>query len=91
PPPPKPKPLRTATTLPQPPCQPQPVVRISGGYVSNEYPSSIAAKPNPFQSKSQKDPSPFVAQTLDCSTCGCDEFVEHPFKRGSCNNCFHKH
>lgn len=26
-----------------------------------------------------------------CGDCGCDEFVANVFKKGHCNNCFHKH
>lgn len=26
-----------------------------------------------------------------CSECGCTEFQANVFKKGSCNNCFHKH
>jgi hypothetical protein len=26
-----------------------------------------------------------------CKECGCDEFSPNVFKKGSCNNCFHKH
>jgi hypothetical protein len=26
-----------------------------------------------------------------CSECECHEFIENVFKKGQCNNCFHKH
>ncbi|KAL7748572.1 hypothetical protein RI367_005983 [Sorochytrium milnesiophthora] len=37
-------------------------------------------------------PAPAPADSVGpCATCGCEEFVENVFKRGQCNNCFHKH
>ncbi|KAI8807676.1 hypothetical protein BJ742DRAFT_305281 [Cladochytrium replicatum] len=32
-----------------------------------------------------------VSSSIQCSTCGCDDFVPHLFKQGQCNNCYHKH
>ncbi|CEP07001.1 hypothetical protein [Parasitella parasitica] len=33
----------------------------------------------------------FDSVTPDCSECGCSEFTANIFKKGHCNNCFHKH
>ncbi|OMJ18738.1 Meiotically up-regulated gene protein [Smittium culicis] len=45
--------------------------------------------------------SPFVTNSINqpsnqqsfgpCSNCGCDDYEPNVFKKGSCNNCFHKH
>ncbi|KAF7723964.1 hypothetical protein EC973_001480 [Apophysomyces ossiformis] len=32
-----------------------------------------------------------IAQEPSCSLCGCDDFSANLFKKGHCNNCFHKH
>ncbi|KAL9548187.1 hypothetical protein MBANPS3_005802 [Mucor bainieri] len=32
-----------------------------------------------------------AAATPDCGECGCSEFTANIFKKGHCNNCFHKH
>ncbi|KAI8805784.1 hypothetical protein BJ742DRAFT_855673, partial [Cladochytrium replicatum] len=29
-----------------------------------------------------------VSSSIQCSTCGCDDFVPHLFKQGQCNNCY---
>jgi hypothetical protein len=32
-----------------------------------------------------------LPQDLPCNECECHEFIENLFKKGYCNNCFHKH
>jgi len=32
-----------------------------------------------------------TANVAPCSTCGCNDFKKHPFKKDHCNQCFHNH
>ncbi|OMJ07605.1 Meiotically up-regulated gene [Smittium culicis] len=45
---------------------------------------------SPFVTNSNNQPS--TQQSFGpCSNCGCDDYEPNVFKKGSCNNCFHKH
>ncbi|RUP23581.1 hypothetical protein BC936DRAFT_138983 [Jimgerdemannia flammicorona] len=36
-------------------------------------------------------PAGTPAEGISCGECGCDDFSPNLFKKGQCNNCFHKH
>lgn len=42
-------------------------------------------------SDSTASPELEAAAVPNCKECGCDDFSANVFKKGSCNNCFHKH
>ncbi|KAK4511062.1 uncharacterized protein ATC70_012272 [Mucor velutinosus] len=54
--------------------------------------AAVALTPSPSQSlhEIQHDATP-VALDEPCNECECHEFIENVFKKGYCNNCFHKH
>ncbi|KAL7321463.1 hypothetical protein PS15m_001227 [Mucor circinelloides] len=43
---------------------------------------------SPSQSLHESDPA---VPNEPCNECECHEFIENVFKKGYCNNCFHKH
>lgn len=47
-----------------------------------------AVTPSPSQSLHESDPA---VLNEPCNECECHEFIENVFKKGYCNNCFHKH
>ncbi|KAI9276094.1 hypothetical protein BY458DRAFT_136729 [Sporodiniella umbellata] len=49
--------------------------------------SSTASRTAPNTPQSRATPDYFAA----CGDCGCDDFAANVFKKGHCNNCFHKH
>ncbi|KAG0737027.1 hypothetical protein G6F62_009753 [Rhizopus arrhizus] len=72
--------IPTTRTPPPPPSSSRPVMQSSK---SN---TTIRTAPNTPQVR--------VATTdyfARCTECGCDEFTANVFKKGHCNNCFHKH
>ncbi|ORX49130.1 BAR-domain-containing protein [Hesseltinella vesiculosa] len=40
---------------------------------------------------SRANGTPVAARAGPCRDCGCDDYVANVFKKGHCNNCFHKH
>jgi hypothetical protein len=36
-------------------------------------------------------PAAVVVAVPACTTCGCNEFKQDPFKKAKCSNCFHQH
>jgi hypothetical protein len=77
------------------PSGPKPTgtVRSSGGS-GTASPSRFggAQVPGPMSARSNSSNSYAANEEADiCRECGCEDFRANPFKRGSCNNCFHKH
>ncbi|KAI8083055.1 uncharacterized protein BX664DRAFT_339715 [Halteromyces radiatus] len=54
--------------------------------------SSTRTPPPPPPSRNLGTSSgPTTMQVANCQDCGCDDFSANLFKKGHCNNCFHKH
>lgn len=56
----------------------------------NVRPTTARTAPTTPQTFQQQQDSYFES-TPACGDCGCNEFVANIFKKGHCNNCFHKH
>ncbi|KAI9320445.1 hypothetical protein BX666DRAFT_1851746 [Dichotomocladium elegans] len=94
-------PLDTKPATRTPPPPPAPSSRMSPS-ISN---STRRAPPPPRMTSSLSNSSrispqshPYVLPTQseethepDCQECGCNDFSPDVFKKGKCNNCFHKH
>lgn len=54
---------------------------------------AAALTPSPSQSLHEvhHDTAPVAALDEPCDECDCHEYIENVFKKGYCNNCFHKH
>ncbi|RCH96477.1 hypothetical protein CU097_013824 [Rhizopus azygosporus] len=53
--------------------------------------TTIRTTPNTPQFKVTSDYFGSAPSASVCGECGCDEFAANVFKKGHCNNCFHKH
>ncbi|CAO3629550.1 unnamed protein product [Mucor hiemalis] len=70
-----------------PPPPPPSSRSINGG--GNTRPTTARTAPSTPQTYQQADS--YFESTPACGDCGCNEFVANIFKKGHCNNCFHKH
>ncbi|KAJ1920869.1 hypothetical protein IWQ60_006909 [Tieghemiomyces parasiticus] len=83
---PAPAPSRPATTT-----VPRPAILAAGHRAPPPPPTATAHVP-PVVRATRVAPPPAVASAVAaCATCGCDDYSPNVFKKGSCNNCFHKH
>ncbi|KAI9032741.1 hypothetical protein CLU79DRAFT_727703 [Phycomyces nitens] len=81
----KPTGASRAPPPPPPPSAARASPATSRSYTTNTQPAARVPPPPP-QSRTQEpvgEPS--------CQECGCVDFSANLFKRGHCNNCFHKH
>lgn len=76
----------TATTATPPPIATT-IANVTSA-VSSSGPTGHAYLPASIMSAQNGPPSSSIGP---CSQCGCTEFSPNVFKKGSCNNCFHKH
>ncbi|PVU98585.1 hypothetical protein BB559_001446 [Furculomyces boomerangus] len=60
---------------------------VSAGFGS---PRVSSRQPSVFMENAIAEP-PSSGQVGICTSCGCDDYSPNVFKKGSCNNCFHKH
>jgi hypothetical protein len=77
-----------------PPPPPPALSRSNTASVRSASTSSSTRTPPPPPPSSRSNviggPEPKQA-VVDCQECGCDDFSMNLFKKGHCNNCFHKH
>ncbi|KAG0170926.1 hypothetical protein DFQ28_001395 [Apophysomyces sp. BC1034] len=76
------KPVGAARTPPPPP--PAARTPLNRTYTA----PSTASRPPLQQARANTNDHP---QEPSCSLCGCEDFSANLFKKGHCNNCFHKH
>jgi hypothetical protein len=81
----------TTRTPPPPPIS----SRCSSPSITNAPLAARPPPPPPPPSRISLTPAPSpktgTQQMVDCQQCGCDDFSVNLFKKGQCNNCFHKH
>jgi hypothetical protein len=86
--------FKTTTTKRAPP-PPPPSSRTppaTSSIRSNMKPSGARTAPSTPQVHVTQSDGYFDSNaTPACGDCGCDEFSANIFKKGHCNNCFHKH
>ncbi|KAI8059453.1 hypothetical protein BC940DRAFT_313711 [Gongronella butleri] len=75
-------PAATRRTAPAPP--------IARSNTARSYSSSTRTPPPPPPSRGAST-NATMAAVGPCHDCGCDDFTANVFKKGQCNNCFHKH
>ncbi|KAI8647696.1 hypothetical protein BD408DRAFT_408340 [Parasitella parasitica] len=74
---------------PPPPSSRTPPVLASTR--SSDTSGARTAPSTPYQMHQANSDNYFDSVTPDCGECGCSEFTANIFKKGHCNNCFHKH
>ncbi|CAO3599156.1 unnamed protein product [Absidia cylindrospora] len=81
------KPISANRTPPPPP----PALSRSNTSSARSFSSSTRTPPPPPPASRNTLAGAETKQVVDCQDCGCDEFSANLFKKGHCNNCFHKH
>lgn len=84
---PRPQQQQAAKRAPPPP--PPSSRSVNGG--GNVRPTTARTAPTTPQQIFQPQQDSYFESTPACGDCGCNEFVANIFKKGHCNNCFHKH
>ncbi|KAI9296309.1 BAR-domain-containing protein [Neoconidiobolus thromboides FSU 785] len=96
---PPPFPQRSNNTNIPPPRPSGPKPSLASSAPSRNSPLSTQA-PRSSPLRNPNNPASAVAAAVnsddlgllpECRECGCDEFSANVFKKGTCNNCFHKH
>ncbi|CAO0790958.1 unnamed protein product [Mucor circinelloides] len=92
---PVPQPYKRAPPPPPPSSRTPPVMSTTRSSNTSMKPSGARTAPStPQQQMHQMSNDNYfdsTAATPDCGDCGCTEFTANIFKKGHCNNCFHKH
>jgi hypothetical protein len=83
---------KTTTKRAPPPPPPSSRTPPATSSIRNMKPSGVRTAPTTPQVHVTQSDSYFDSNaTPACGDCGCDEFTANIFKKGHCNNCFHKH
>ncbi|CAO3632250.1 unnamed protein product [Cunninghamella blakesleeana] len=87
----------TRTPPPPPPSSTSSTTGIHRANTTKSISSSTRTPPPPppsskyHQPSSIKQPQSSLPSTTSCQECDCDDYSANLFKKGYCNNCFHKH
>ncbi|KAI8997625.1 hypothetical protein BDB01DRAFT_771772 [Pilobolus umbonatus] len=65
---------------------PPPMSRQSTSRTNSSIKGVRTAPPTPHANRNE-----YFDVNASCGECGCDDFSANLFKKGQCNNCFHKH
>ncbi|KAI9261227.1 hypothetical protein EDC94DRAFT_519637 [Helicostylum pulchrum] len=84
-----PIPRQNTTTKRAPP--PPPASRTPPVIMSSRSNTTSRTAPSTPQFHVSKNDNGYFESAPACHDCGCDEFTANVFKKGHCNNCFHKH
>ncbi|CAG8462253.1 10852_t:CDS:2 [Ambispora gerdemannii] len=79
-----PPPSRNSSSSRPPPPRP-------GGFKSNESSALGNNSRNSYIPQDYFEKDTPTANVAACAECGCNDYSPNVFKKGSCNNCFHKH
>lgn len=89
---PVPQPYKRAPPPPPPSSRTPPVMSTTRSSNTSMKPSGVRTAPStPQQMHPINNDNYFESGTPNCGDCGCSEFTANIFKKGHCNNCFHKH
>ncbi|KAI8065005.1 hypothetical protein BDF21DRAFT_346446 [Thamnidium elegans] len=82
-------PIPRQNTTKRAPPPPPPASRTPPVMSSRSNTTSRTAPSTPQFHVSKNDS--YFESSPSCNECGCDDFTANVFKKGHCNNCFHKH
>lgn len=74
---------------PPPVSRTPPVMSSRSSNTSHTKPTARTAPSTPQVHVTQSNS--YFETTPSCMECGCEDFTANIFKKGHCNNCFHKH